>query len=294
MSNLPWRSEWSAISAKIKGLVEAGNLFFKSIEKYSEDSFGTIRKVLFPQAEKTYLLIDNFREDHENQLPEQAISCINEFLKSFRKNFTDPVPSSTFKYQLQVVQNRLISLASFRTELEYHLSNFSDQIRRTAERAFEHLQRCIVADSNYQEKWTSAFKKGEVYCEKLGAIHLLWHGIWGFKVSAEGGRTDLVMGEKIDNPSQVESAFGLILTEWKRGSSSSEAEEKLKEARIQAQKYSVGVLGGIELISPRYIVIVTKDYITLPNDIEIGDIKYRHLNIATEPSVPSTASRKLA
>ena len=140
----------------------------------------------------------------------------------------------------------------------------------------------------------SAFKKGEVHCEKLGAIHLLWHGIWAFKVNAEGARTDLVMGNTIDNPSQVENASGLILTEWKRASSSSDATKKLEEARIQAQKYTAGALGGIELSSPKYIIVVTKDYINLPLDIEVGDIKYRHVNIATEPSVPSTASRKHA
>ncbi len=291
MSYLPWRSEWSAISARIKGIFEAGNLLLKS---HSGDSLDTIRKILFPQTEAIYFLIKSFRQDNENQLPEQAMSCINEFLSSFLANFTAPVPSSTFTHQLEVVRNRLISLASFRTELEYHLSNLSDQIRRTAQRAFDHLQRCIIADSNFQERWTSAFKKGEVNCEKLGAIHLLWHGIWAFKVNAEGGRTDLVMGNTIDNPSQVENAFGLILTEWKRAFSPSEAKIKLEEAMFQSQKYSIGVLGGIELISPRYIVIVTKDYIPLPNDIEVGDIKYRHLNIATEPSVPSTASRKRA
>ena len=294
MINLKWHTEWRAISARIKGLVEAGNLFFKSIEKHAEDSFGTLRNILFPQAEKVYFLIDKFRKDFETQLPEQAISCIDEFIKSSRPNFTEPVPSATFTHQLQIIQNRLIYLASLRTELEYHLSDPEEMIRRTAHRALEHLQRCIIADSTYQEKWVSAFKKGEVNCERLGAIHLLWHGIWAFKVNAEGGRTDLVIGNTIDNPSQVENAQGLILTEWKRSVTSSDAVKKVDEARVQAEKYSSGILGGIELVSPKYIIVVTKDYVRLPADVEVEGIKYRNVNIATEPSVPSTASRKNA
>jgi hypothetical protein len=42
--------------------------------------------------------------------------------------------------------------------------------------------------------------------EKLGAAHLLLHGIWAFKVSATGERTDLVPGEKLEITPQVEAA----------------------------------------------------------------------------------------
>src|SRR3989442_569356 len=39
-----------------------------------------------------------------------------------------------------------------------------------------------------------AFEAGVPACESLGACHLLAHSVWAFKTSAEGERTDLVLG----------------------------------------------------------------------------------------------------
>jgi hypothetical protein len=294
LNKLSWQYEWQAIAARIEGLRIAGDIYFKSIAKHSEDSFGTIRRVLLPQAEDIYHLFNNLCDNHHKQMPKAACDSIKGFISNFRQNFTAEIPSSTFQYQLQVFQNRITSLLTLKAELDYLLSNASDQIRHIAERAFDHLQRCIIADPSYKKNWITGFSTGETYCEKLGAIHLLWHGISSFKVNAEGGRTDLIFGNTIDNPTQVENSIGLVLTEWKQATTKSDAEKKVTEAQNQAELYSVGVLGGIELVNPRYIVVVSKDYVALPSDIEINGVIYRHINLATEPSVPSVASKKKA
>jgi hypothetical protein len=90
-------------------------------------------------------------------------------------------------------------------------------------------------------------------CEKLGAAHLLLHGIWAFKVSATGERTDLVLGEKLEITPQVEAASeALVLTEWKCVRKPGELDHKINEAFSQAKIYSVGVLADFELASRRY------------------------------------------
>ena len=86
-------------------------------------------------------------------------------------------------------------------------------------------------------------EKGETHCEMLGAAHLLSHGIWGFKASAKGERTDLILGEPLTDLSEVEStAEALVLTEWKVVRKSNELQDKAEEALEQAKRYACGVL----------------------------------------------------
>ena len=132
--------------------------------------------------------------------------------------------------------------------------------KRLSERAFNHLNRSIVVDNELRAKWNKAFKREEPACEKLGAVHLLLHGIWAFKVDAEGERTDLVFNEPILESSSVErTAEALVLTEWKRVLSPTETEAMAAEARKQAARYTVGALGGVELAGYRFIVLVSKE-----------------------------------
>jgi hypothetical protein len=111
----------------------------------------------------------------------------------------------------------LVSLVAFETEMSFLLSDVQASIRSRSERAFSHLQRSIVVDESIRARWLKAFKEGEVACEKLGAVHLLLHGIWAFKVDAAGARTDLVLEEPAGDVAAVQRyADGLVLTEWKK------------------------------------------------------------------------------
>jgi hypothetical protein len=80
--------------------------------------------------------------------------------------------------------------------MTYLLADTQERIRSRAELAFAHLQNLIYVDGNTQSVWHDAFKAGETACERLGKVHLLLHGILGFKVDGQtGGRTDLMFQE---------------------------------------------------------------------------------------------------
>jgi hypothetical protein len=82
-----------------------------------------------------------------------------------------------------------------------------------------------------------------VACEKLGAVHLLLHGIWAFKVNAAGKRTELVFQEPVsDGGAGPQYADGLVLTEWKLAPDG--AAKHFKNARSQARRYAQGSLAG--------------------------------------------------
>ncbi|UCH71743.1 MAG: hypothetical protein JSW62_04925, partial [Thermoplasmatales archaeon] len=61
----------------------------------------------------------------------------------------------------------------------------------------------------------------------------------------------------------------------------------------QAKKYVSGVLGGIELTTIRYIIVVTEDLERKKDhDIEEDGVKYKFVNIAVDPRNPSGKRRK--
>jgi hypothetical protein len=130
-------------------------------------------------------------------------------------------------------------LSAFETELNFLLSDVQAAIRARSERAFSHLQRSIVVDSAFRQQWQTAFEEGETSCEKRGAVRLLLHGIWAFKVGAAGEHTDLVYQEPVGGMSEEQRyADGIVLTEWKVASSDDEAQRQFSAARAQAKRYA--------------------------------------------------------
>ena len=85
-------------------------------------------------------------------------------------------------------------MSEFKSEFELTVGGSVEHAKSLVERAFIHLQRTIVVDHDIRKKWKSAFNTGEIACERLGAVHLLSHGIWAFKADALGERTDLILG----------------------------------------------------------------------------------------------------
>jgi len=289
---IPWRGEWAAIASRIEGLLRAGEFFYQSIQTHSNDSHGTAKQLIV-QAEKVYDCIATYGNKYRDLLPPQAAEAFNRFLEEQSSRFKGPTEDYDLSRRLPYVQFRVAALAALRSEVEFYLSSMDEQIRTATERALMHLQRCIVADSEYRKQWSRAFKEGETACEKLGGVHLLRHGVWAFKTSAEGARTDLVMGNRIDNPAEVSSvSLGLVLTEWKCARSHSEVQSKYNEAKHQASSYAAGILGGTVLLSPRYLIIVSSEIASRIEDSIEDGVTYRFVNIAVEPSVPSKVARK--
>jgi hypothetical protein len=192
----------------------------------------------------------------------------------------------------QAAWSAMVALAAFEAEMTYLLSDRQSSIRSRTERAFAHLRRSIVVDSSLRDKWLAAFKDHETACEKLGAVHLLLHGIWAFKAHGLKARTDLVFQEQIDNLADVQrSAAGLVLTEWKVYKTGA-PERKFCEAREEARQYASGMLAGIELSAFRYAVVVSKAPVAEPKDLVEGPITWRHINIPLCPLTPSEAARR--
>jgi len=130
-------------------------------------------------------------------------------------------------------------LAVLETEMSFVLADVQEAIRARCERAFLHLQRSLVVDETIRNKWKTAFAAGETECERHGSVHLLLHGIWAFKVNAEGERTDLIFQEPGGALSRAnEYADGLVLTEWKKATAQDEAGRRFGEARAQADRYA--------------------------------------------------------
>lgn len=91
----------------------------------------------------------------------------------------------------------------------------------------------------------------------------------------------------IDLGTSNSAATALVLTEWKLVRSAADASTKLEQAENQATRYGGGILAGFELERCRYLVLVSKDSLSLSDDRIVQGITYRHVNIAISPSAPS-------
>jgi hypothetical protein len=284
---LSWRTEWKAISNRIEGLLEAGRFFAQLWHSQASDSYGTVKKDLLPQARHIFEDIKQFKETYRLTLSPEAIVSIERFVERRHEHFKDDFTYFN-QHPLDGLKTLLPCLASFRAEFTFKLSDSQEIAKRITERAFEHLKRSIIADEAIKQRWKEAFKSGETTCEKLGAAHLLLHGIWAFKAYAKGERTDLILGEPLRDMSQVESTSeALVLTEWKVVPSAGKVDKKAEEAYTQAKLYGESSLAGFELASYRYLVLVSEDRLEVPPDKPEKEVIYRHINIPVNPRVPS-------
>ena len=194
----------------------------------------------------------------------------------------------------RVINARWIVLAALRIPLDKAAQSNEGPRVRLVERAFVHLKRMLAVDDDLRKRWQSALAAGETRCEQLGGLHLLSHGIYGFKADAGSGRTDLILGDRLMVNDEVRAAEAMVLTEWKVARDGELPETKCKEARAQAEQYAAGELGGFELRRHRYLVIVSaRQLAMLPPEID-GDVTYHYVNIAVDPLKPSAHSRRVS
>jgi hypothetical protein len=279
---MSWRSEWAALSGRIEGLLDAARFYAQGLGISREDPFNLPDKVFKPQIKGLFDELRRFGAAYSGQLPTAAKGAIDSFFGRHSEYFAAEVKGHG------AVIATMTSLAALRAELAYHFGDRMEHARRLSERAFVHLQRSIVVDRMVRDRWARAFEEGETACEKLGSVHLLQHGIWAFKASAVGERTDLVLGERLTDFGDVDRvAEALVLTEWKRAEIESERDRRLEEAWRQASRYSEGILAGIEMAQYRYLVLVSRDWIRMPGDRVDGDVVYRHVNVAVDPRTPA-------
>ena len=286
---MTYLDQWKALSSRIRGLTEAGHLHAQYLAVRSSDTYGRA-KLLREQGKRVIGELHCFADNFHEVLPPPAVVAVDRLIERTEGLLTGK--SETPDTEQEKAWAILVLLAAFETEMSFLLSDVQQSIRARSDRAFSHLQRSIVVDEELRAKWQRAFEDGEVACEKLGAVHLLLHGIWAFKIDAIGARTDLVFQEPDNDFSGAQPYVdGFVLTEWKKAADDSESDQRFNEARVQASQYAQGPLAATELTGYRYLVVVSRGQIDPPRDLREGGLTYRHINLAVSPSTPSQARR---
>lgn len=286
-----WNSEWNAISSRIAGIVEASSFLFKN-SLNDRRHHGRSPKVLTDNCDKTAESVFGLRS-YGNALPAEAGKALERFEGDWR-TASDSGPLSQPFSEFALLESKVVLLASIRSELGHLLADRNVIIRSLVKRAFHHLDYSLVADQEIRDKWLAAFNTHETACEKLGAVHLLLHGIWAFKSNAEGGRTDLVLGNRLEVSDEViGAARGLVLTEWKlikkQGKTPADV---MNGAKFQAKRYAEGVLAGFELQFERYLILVGEEEFEVPKDTIDGLVTYKVIPIVLNRKTPSLAAKK--
>jgi len=288
---MSWHREWKAIEESISDLRDICKDVVSAMGVQNSDPFGAKKNVILPMASDIAVRIRTLGQRYSSQLPTTAFERIKDLEKLPLEMDSSPV----MQKHIAATAYFCAELQRFRSDFNYLTSDLEGTAVRLTARAFIHLQRSIVADASVREKWKFALSQHETACEKLGAVHLLQHGIWSFKVDSIGERTDLVLGEALRDQALEEvylSAEGLVLTEWKTATQSN-SEQKYQEALVQAERYARGSLAAIELKGYRYLVIVTIDFLNdVPAEFEKDGIIYKYINIAVDPKSPSIQARK--
>src|SRR5262245_52833968 len=177
---MSYTEPWRFLSARIQGLLRAGELHARFQSVRNSDGYGRGAR-LRQQMERIVAELKSFRETYQASLPPTAGAAIDEFVAGTEGLIMDTGGQPDGRQER--VWAALVMLAAFDTEMSFLLADVQEMIRTRAGRAFEHLQRSIVADVDIRKKWQGAFEKGEPACEALGAVQLLTHGIWAFKVN---------------------------------------------------------------------------------------------------------------
>jgi hypothetical protein len=279
-----WIGRWRAISARIVGLVEATNFLLRTyrIQNQNTGEVGRLLRELKQIQEE----LKTLHQDCHGQIPPLAAASLKEYCG-------EPIATSSASGDATELQ-LLARIQVFRAKFDYLIRDSEIEARSITELAFHHLRRLIAVDADVREKWKLAYSNGEISCERLGAVHLLAHGIWAFKARGGHAETDLVYGE-VDGLSrtQIERvARVVVLTEWKVVRDPKDINKKAGEARRETDEYEAGVLGDLELKRTRYIILIGQRQNRPPEDVEQRGILYRHIWIPVEPESPSMAARR--
>ena len=273
--------EWDALSKRIGGIVEASSFLFQCRE--NDEAFST--NVLIESCKQTADAIDRLSV-YEKFMSASAADALVRFRDWWKR--TTEINTTGF----QGVMAYTAVLAAFRSEFDHLFADHEAVVRSRVARAFLHLQRSLMADEDVHNKWEKAFAVGETACEKLGALHLLSHGILAFKAYAPGERTDLILGDRlVIDDDLIAGTEGIVLTEWKRVKVGDKPVDKQREAKAQAVRYSTGGMAGFELRSERYLVLVGDQEFASIADEREGAVLYKTIPLFLTRDTPSKAAR---
>jgi hypothetical protein len=282
---MQWLEQWRGLSTRLGNLIQAAELTAHVFDATGRnDHFSVVRRSLLPELGAVHASLREYRARFGSQLPAEAREALDEYL------LNDWRGGGIGVGDLQA----MLPLTVFRSKFEFFVRDSEIAMRSLTELAFEHLRRSLVVNSGVAEEWADAFERRETACEALGAVHLLSHGIWAFKIGAIGAATDLVYQEPIQDElgTVARTARALVLTEWKLVRTGDNMLGIASQARSQAALYAAGALGALELKQTRYIVLVTGTGLEPLPDIEEGGIVYRHVVIPVSSERPSVAARR--
>jgi hypothetical protein len=283
------RTDWESLRGRIEGAREQVDMIARLFGSKDASQGELHSRVIRPAFHAIDRAVQSFLDAHSLELADDGRTIIQRFQSAWSAKLQDSELANPLHSASCV-----IALVGLRSELDFFLADRTREVLRQTNRALSHLQRSIAVDADFRQRWAVAFGDHETACERLGAVHLLSHGIFAFKIDASGGRSDLVFNAKIlDGRSIAQSADALVLTEWKRVTDPQQTRAKVDEARHQTLNYTSGILGGVELDRRRYLVMVSETNLAdLPPDFEEGGIWYHCRNIAVSPEQPSVASRR--
>lgn len=277
---------WTVLASRIKGVTQVAQFHVACLQFRSDDPKGR-GTYLYKQNLSIFEAIRQYGQTFSNIMPNNAKMMFSSFVDEFNSFFA-PRESGSNSRQEQILTGSAV-LSAFATEVSFLFSNSQQQICARTELALSHLQRSIVVDAGLRARWRRAFHRGEVACEKIGAIHMLLHSIWAFKIDAAGARTDLIYQKPVNSFTREESFVdGFVLTEWKKASDYAGASKQYTQAHKQLERYAKGALATNELTSYRYAIVVTLKNVDPPADAIIDGITYRNVNIAVDPNPPSS------
>lgn len=291
---MSWDKEWSAIEQQIQELDRLCTDAIGTFRDRPADPYSVVTNIIFPVCSSLRERLTTYKSRYFSILPENAINTIDVALSDLGNRFpegrksTYVEPSSLFFYKETF--NKL------RFDFNYFVNELEGSVYRQSERAFLHLQRSLAVNEEDRNRWREAFKH-ETRIEALGAVHLLSHGIWAFKIDSGGQRTDLVFQEPLTRDALRSigvATDGLVLTEWKLVKNEGDTVTKSEEAFKQAAIYGAESLAETELTRYRYLILVSLKRLTdMPKDFDEKGVRYRHINIAIDIESPSIRSRKI-
>jgi hypothetical protein len=141
------RSDWEAMSARIDALVTANHAYLAAFIRKSDDPYGG-HKELVEEAIEIFEELKAFQGRYRLTLPHNASESLNRLFERRKAHFTRGHVSG-----FEGLKVLIPAFAATRSAVDYHLRDFSVVARRITERAFIHLQRLIVADSDARQKW---------------------------------------------------------------------------------------------------------------------------------------------
>lgn len=277
---------WRPLSDRIHGLNEAAKL--DAALRPGNPAMTGSTTFLAKQCEEIFAELEAFKNSFSSTLPPAALAVLEQAPRLHSRSIACGGPA--VEINRGSTSNSLVHLQAIESAVTFSLSGLEEQILSTTERALQHLQRSLIVDDTLRDRWIQAFDQREDHVEALGAVHLLGHGIFAFKVNAAGARTDLVLPDVIPGDISRYSS-GIVLTEWKLAKAPDNPETRFAEARAQAALYASGPLSAIELRRTRYAIVVTKGPVQCPADDEQKGVTYRNVNISLTPVAPSKAAR---